>query len=99
MKWLIYEVGDGLGLGWELLDKRLGESLDGTRVESALLHLLSRVVIRLEPHSREVDLRSIVKVGVCEVDAVVEHSGFAEHQILHTYLIVLFGIFAAIKPC
>ena len=33
-----------------------------------------------------------------EVNAVVEYSGFAKDQILRTDLVVLLGVFAAIKP-
>ena len=98
MQGLVDKIGDGFGLWRKFLDERLGESFDGTRVQSALLHLLGGVVIGLKSHRCEINLRSIIQVGMGEVDAVVKHSGFAKHQILGTYLIILFGVFATIKP-
>ena len=98
MQGLVDKIGDCFGLRRQFLDERLGESFDGTRVQPALLHLLGGVVIGLKPHGGEVEFRRIIQVGMGEVDAVVKHSGFAKHQILGTYLIILLGVFTTIKP-
>ena len=79
MQGLVDKIGDGFGLWRKFLDERLGESFDGTRVQSALLHLLGGVVIGLKSHRCKINLRSIIQVGMGEVDAVVKHSGFAKH--------------------
>ena len=34
-----------------------------------------------------------------KIDAIIEYCWFAKHQVFCTYLIILFGIFATIKPC
>ena len=93
------EVGQRLVKGlFQHVEQCLHESLDGTGVQSRLLHLLRRVIVRLHAHGRELQLVGGIHIGMRHVDATVIDVRSSEDDILLADGVVLLGILAAVKP-
>src|SRR5574344_1145338 len=94
------EVWQGF-LQWSLdgIQQTATEFFDGTGIESPLLHFLRRVVIRLESHLVEFQRFGSIHFRMCHIYPAVIYVRSSEDDILFTNLVVLFGIFAPVKPC
>ncbi len=80
-------------------EQRLGEALDGPRVQPRLLHLLGSMIVRQHRHRRKLQVVSLVHVGVHHLNAPVEHLRAAEDDVLPAYGILLDGVLGIVKPC
>ena len=82
----------------EFADECLRQLLHGPGGNSGLLHLLGRDVKRLHPHVVELQLGSIVNVGVGELEPAVEYGRLSEDDIFLVNLVILIDILRAIEP-
>ena len=76
-------------LGGPLVEQRLHQTFDASAVHARLLHLVRRVVVRLQTHSIQLQRVGWIQVGMRNIDAPVEDSGTAEGNIFLAYQIVL----------
>ena len=81
-----------------LLHQSLREFLYLPRLQSRLLHLLRRGVIRLHAHRGEFDALRLVDVGMCKLVAASIDSRFAEHDVVDSHLIIIIYVLRALPP-
>ena len=71
-----------------LLNHRCHHLLNRVRVEETALHLLRRIIIRLQSHRRKFQIFRLVYIGMRHIDTSVENSRFTEDDIFFVQLIL-----------
>ena len=93
-----WQQGLGNGTRRNLGDQRLGHLLQGTGVQSPVLHLLRRDIVRLHAHGAELHIGSLLNVGIDKLIPAVVGCRLTEDDILYARLVLVVDPTAGIEP-